>query len=67
MPFYLHDLGQPELDAVAAALATPVLTTGEWVDRFEEQLAARVGRRAAVGVRPVFAGSALSWPTLTGR
>jgi len=50
VPFYLHDLGQPELDAVAAVLATPVLTTGEWVDRFEEQLAAHVGRRAAVGV-----------------
>ena len=34
---FMHDLGKPELDAVAEVLANPILTTGAWVERFEKQ------------------------------
>ena len=37
VPFFMHDLGQAELDAVAEVLSGPILTTGEWVARFEER------------------------------
>jgi dTDP-4-amino-4,6-dideoxygalactose transaminase len=39
VPFFLHDLGQTELDAIAEVLANPILTTGEWVARFEQRFA----------------------------
>lgn len=50
VPFYLHDLGEPELDALAEVLRGPILTTGETVARFEERFAAYLGRRHCVGV-----------------
>lgn len=50
IPFYLHDLGKAELDAIAEVLAGPVLTTGETVARFETQFADYLGRRHALGV-----------------
>ena len=50
VPFYLHDLGEPELAEVAAVLAGPMLTTGETVARFEREFAAYLGLRRAVGV-----------------
>lgn len=34
--FYRHDLGQPELDCVAEVLRGEILTTGEYVSRFEQ-------------------------------
>ena len=46
----MHDLGQAELDAVAAVLSGPILTTGETVARFESVFAAYLGRRHALGV-----------------
>lgn len=48
--FFRHDLGQPELDAVAEVLAGPILTTGETVARFERRFADFMGRRQAIGV-----------------
>jgi dTDP-4-amino-4,6-dideoxygalactose transaminase len=50
VPFFMHDLGQAELDAVAEVLANPILTTGEWVARFERRFADYLGARHAIGV-----------------
>src|SRR5262245_56220223 len=48
--FFRHDLGKPELDAVAQVLAGPILTTGNTVASFETEFAACIGRRHALGV-----------------
>jgi UDP-4-amino-4-deoxy-L-arabinose-oxoglutarate aminotransferase len=48
--FFRHDLGQPELDAVAEVLAGPILTTGETVSKFERRFAGHLGRRHALGL-----------------
>lgn len=50
VPFFLHDLGQEEIDAVAQAIRHPVLTTGETVARFEERLANYLGCRHVLAV-----------------
>ncbi len=50
IPFYMHDLGQAELDAIGSVLAGPILTTGETVARFENEFAAFLGRKHALGV-----------------
>jgi dTDP-4-amino-4,6-dideoxygalactose transaminase len=50
IPFFMHDLGKAELDAVAEVLANPILTTGEWVARFESRFAEYLGVRHAVAV-----------------
>jgi dTDP-4-amino-4,6-dideoxygalactose transaminase len=50
VPFFMHDLGRAELDAVAEVLAGPILTTGEWVARFERRFADYMGARHAVAV-----------------
>lgn len=50
VPFFMHDLGQAEVDAVAEVLRNPILTTGEWVARFEKLFAQRMGARHAVAV-----------------
>lgn len=50
IPFYQHDLGKPELDAIAEVLAGPILTTGDTVARFESEFAAYFGRKYALGV-----------------
>jgi dTDP-4-amino-4,6-dideoxygalactose transaminase len=48
--FYRHDLGKPELDLVAEVLGGEILTTGEYVARFEKQFAEFLGRRYALAV-----------------
>jgi UDP-4-amino-4-deoxy-L-arabinose-oxoglutarate aminotransferase len=50
VPFFQHDLGRPELDAVAEVLAGPILTTGTTVARFEGLFAEYLGCRHALGV-----------------
>lgn len=50
VPFYLHDLGKPELDAVAQVLAGPILTSGETVEAFERRFAEYLGRRHVIAV-----------------
>jgi dTDP-4-amino-4,6-dideoxygalactose transaminase len=50
VPFFMHDLGQAELDAVAEVLSGPILTTGEWVARFEQRFADYLGARHALAV-----------------
>ena len=50
IPFFRHDLGQPELDAVREVLSGPILTTGATVERFERELAEYLGARHVLGV-----------------
>jgi len=50
VPFFHHDLGQAELDAVAEVLAGPILTTGETVEQFEHGFAEYLGRRHALAM-----------------
>lgn len=50
IPFYQHDLGEPELKAVAEVLAGPILTTGEVTVTFERRFADYLGRRHALAV-----------------
>ena len=60
VPFFMHDLGQAELDAVAEVLANPILTTGEWVARFEQRFADYLGVRNAVALTSCTGGLHLS-------
>lgn len=50
VPFFMHDLGRAELDAVAEVLSGPILTTGEWVARFERKFADYLGVRHAIAL-----------------
>lgn len=50
IPFYRHDLGPPEIQAVADVLAGPILTTGDTVKEFETRFASLLGRNHALGV-----------------
>lgn len=50
VPFFRHELGAEELNAVAEVLAGNILTTGETVARFEKQFAELLGANHAVGL-----------------
>ena len=50
VPFFQHDLGQPELDAIAEVLRGRILTTGATVERFERLFADYLGCRHALAV-----------------
>lgn len=50
VPFYRPDIGEPEIQEVAAALRSGWLTTGPRVKRFEEEFAAAVEGRHAVAL-----------------
>ena len=50
VPFFRHDLGQPELDMVARVLAQPILTTGAFVEEFEAALADYLGVKHVLAV-----------------
>jgi dTDP-4-amino-4,6-dideoxygalactose transaminase len=50
VPFFMHDLGKAELDSIAEVLAGPILTTGDWVRRFEERFADYTGTRHALAL-----------------
>ena len=60
VPFFLHDLGKSELDAIAEVLANPILTTGEWVARFEKRFADRLGARHAIALTSCTGGLHIS-------
>lgn len=60
IPFYLHDLGQAELDSLAEVLAGPILTTGATVERFERRFAEYLGCRNVVTVSSCTAALHLS-------
>jgi UDP-4-amino-4-deoxy-L-arabinose-oxoglutarate aminotransferase len=50
VPFYRHDLGTLELDAIAEVFRGPILTTGDTVSTFEQAFASFLGRQHAMGV-----------------
>jgi dTDP-4-amino-4,6-dideoxygalactose transaminase len=50
IPFFMHDLGEPEMEEVRRVLAGPILTTGEVVATFERRFADYLGRRHALAV-----------------
>jgi len=50
IPFYHHDLGQDELDAIANVFAGSILTTGDTVAEFEKVFANYLGCKFALGV-----------------
>jgi dTDP-4-amino-4,6-dideoxygalactose transaminase len=50
VPFFLHDLGAPEVEAVREVLAQPILTTGEVVARFEARFGEYLGVKRVLGV-----------------
>lgn len=50
VPFYRHDLGEPELAMVAEVLRQNILTTGDYVTEMERRLAAYLGIKHALGV-----------------
>jgi dTDP-4-amino-4,6-dideoxygalactose transaminase len=60
VPFFLHDLGKAEADAVAEVLSGPILTTGEYVARFERRFADALGRRHCIAVTSCTGGLHLS-------
>ena len=50
VPFFMHDLGQAELDSIAAIFNSPILTTGNTVAEFEGRFADYLGCEHALGV-----------------
>src|SRR5262249_35310864 len=50
VPFFLHDLGEREVEAVREVLAQPILTTGDVVTRFERRFAGYLGIERVLGV-----------------
>jgi dTDP-4-amino-4,6-dideoxygalactose transaminase len=50
IPFFQHDLGEPELEAVREVLSGPILTTGATVERFERGLAEYLHARHLLAV-----------------
>lgn len=50
VPFFAHDLGQPEIDAITEVLRGPILTTGEFVSKFESRFAEYLGAKHSVGL-----------------
>ena len=48
LPYGRQEIGEADVEAVAAALREPLITQGPTVDRFEEAFAAYVGARHAV-------------------
>jgi len=48
IPFFMHDLGQTELDGVAEVLRGPMLTTGDTVAEFERLFAEKLGVKHAI-------------------
>jgi dTDP-4-amino-4,6-dideoxygalactose transaminase len=48
--FFRHDLGGPELAQLAEVLKGEILTTGEYVGRFERKLADYLGRKHVLAV-----------------
>jgi dTDP-4-amino-4,6-dideoxygalactose transaminase len=60
VPFFRHDLGHAEIDALATVLKGDVLTTGDTTAEFERRFAALLGRRHALGTKSCTAALHLS-------
>jgi dTDP-4-amino-4,6-dideoxygalactose transaminase len=50
IPFYLHDLGEAELEEIRKVFQGPILTTGDTVAEFERRFATYLNLPHAVGV-----------------
>lgn len=50
VPFFMHDLGQPELEAIKQVFAGPILTTGSTVSRFEQLFSQFLNCKHTLGV-----------------
>ena len=50
VPFFLHDLGEEELESVKKVLQGPILTTGSNVLQFEAQFAEFMNCKYAIGL-----------------
>ncbi|MDX9976357.1 MAG: aminotransferase class I/II-fold pyridoxal phosphate-dependent enzyme, partial [FCB group bacterium] len=50
IPFYLHDLGEAELAGIAEVFKGPILTTGAFVDEFEQRFADYLGVKHALAL-----------------
>ena len=48
--FYMHDLGEEELEEIAEVFKNPILTTGDTVARFEKEFASFLDKEFAYGV-----------------
>src|SRR4051812_41399193 len=57
IPFYQHDLGQIELDAIAKVFKGPILTTGETVSEFERRFSEYLGCSHTIGVTSCTGGA----------
>ncbi len=50
IPFFHHDLGEEELASIREVFAGPILTTGDFVARFEKGFAEFLGTKHVLGV-----------------
>lgn len=60
VPFFMHDLGAPELENIAQVFKGPILTTGETVGEFERLFARYLGRKHVLAVNSCTAALHLS-------
>lgn len=60
IPFFMHDLGQEELDSIHRVYQGPILTAGETVSEFEQKFAAYLGCQHVIAVNSCTAGLHLS-------
>lgn len=64
VPFYLHDLGAPEVEALARVIEGPILSTGAQVADFEDRFARYLGGGHAVGLTSCTGGLQLALTAL---
>ena len=64
IPFFKHDLGKLELEAIESVLNGSILTTGDTVAEFEKQFAEMLGVQHAVGLTSCTAALQLSLTAL---
>lgn len=64
IPFYLHNIGEAEIQRVTEVLRSPILTTGELTKEFETRFSEYLGLGHTVGVTSCTAGMFLSLKAL---
>ena len=50
IPFYRHDIDDPELENVRSVFENPILTTGEFTEQFEDEFSAYANLPYVLGV-----------------
>ncbi|MFT5122235.1 MAG: dTDP-4-amino-4,6-dideoxygalactose transaminase [Kiritimatiellia bacterium] len=56
IPFMRPEIGEPEIESVCEVLRSGWLTTGKWVQRFEQAFAKYVGAKHAIAVNSATSG-----------